>query len=85
MSKIETNRRSAKQVIAEYISQLQARGDHESNVKLIALETVALRMNWQGLYRQIRFKKDVVRSTAQAELAGGGSVETDHEYWSRFK
>lgn len=57
MSRVEVGRRSAKGTITAYAEELLARrNDPDVHAKLLAVETIALRMNWHDLYNKLRFK-----------------------------
>lgn len=77
-------RRSAKRVVGEYISELKMRNDptnwHLIEAKLRALEVICFRMGWNSLYNQLRFntaarEQKPMRSTAQAEILGQPTEE----------
>jgi hypothetical protein len=56
-SPVYRGRKSAKSVITEYARELLRRPrDHDTWLKLVTIETIALRMNWKELYEQLRFK-----------------------------
>lgn len=51
------SRVSARQVVEQLAEELLERqGDPGRDYKLMALEVVALRMNWKPLYEKLRFR-----------------------------
>lgn len=51
-------KRSAKQIIEQYAYEVMNRtNDKDTDTKLLVVETIALRMNWNDLYNRIRFRK----------------------------
>lgn len=55
--RVERGRRSAKQTIIDFADELQARPRCEATEnKLMALQTIALRMNWNDLYTKLRYR-----------------------------
>lgn len=57
MHRVDRTRKSAKGVVKDYADELLKRDhDPDRKAKLLALETIALRMNWTDLYNRLRFK-----------------------------
>lgn len=55
--RVQRERRSAKKTIEELANELlNRRNDPEVKGKLIAIQTIAYRMNWLQLYEKLRFK-----------------------------
>ena len=55
--RVDRNRRSAKGLISDYANELLLRTkDPGRKEKLLAIETIAFRMNWTDLYEKLRFK-----------------------------
>lgn len=64
---MKRDRRSAKAVINQFASELLNRhGDKDAEIKLLTIETIALKMGWNDLYDRLRFRKKV-----QAEREDG--------------
>lgn len=56
--RVEKGRKSAKGTIAEYADELINRPhDPEAPQKLMAIQTIALRMGWTELYNKLRFRE----------------------------
>lgn len=56
---MKRERRSAKQVITDYVNELLARNDdNQVTAKLLACETIALRMGWNDLYNRLRWRRE---------------------------
>lgn len=56
---MKRERRSAKSTIEGYANELLARlPDNPTEAKLIALETIALRMGWNDFYNKLRYRKN---------------------------
>ncbi len=74
---MDRQRRSAKDVMTQYFNELKARPyDPETMIKIKVVETIASRMGWVRMFEEAKFFKPVFqqpRSTAQADLMGGGS------------
>lgn len=61
-------RRSAKQVIEDYARELLDRTtDSEAPIKLLTIETIALRMGWNDLYDKLRFRSRNVQIKTETE------------------
>jgi hypothetical protein len=54
--RIDRTRRSAKETINDLANELLKRTDGDATAKLQALETIALRMNWNDLYNRLRYR-----------------------------
>lgn len=50
-------RKSPKLVIAQYADELLRRNDHDAPKQLLAIEVIALRMNWTELYNKLRYRQ----------------------------
>lgn len=51
------SRRSAKETIWDFAQELMIRNnDPNANFKLLAIETIALRMGWNELYNNLRYR-----------------------------
>lgn len=55
--RVDRTRKSAKAVISELATQLlDRRTDPNTREKLLVIEVIALRMNWNDLYNKLRYK-----------------------------
>lgn len=55
--RVERERKSAKGTIVAYAEELLKRlNDPESEAKLLAIQTIALRMNWNDLYTKLYYR-----------------------------
>lgn len=55
--RVERPRRSAKRTVTEFAEELLKRPRCEdTQAKLLALQTIALRMSWTDLYNSLRFR-----------------------------
>jgi len=70
--RVDKTRKSAKGTIAQYASELLSRpNDPESPAKLMAIQTIALRMGWNDLYKKLRFRE------------ASGQVEVTEKWWNK--
>lgn len=73
--RVERGRRSAKQTISDFADELLKRPNcEETQAKLLALQTVALRMSWTDLYNRLRY-----RYKAPSEI----EEETKEKWWQK--
>lgn len=50
-------RQSAKKIVHDFANELLTRtSDPDRRAKLVAIETIAMRMGWNDLYNKLRFK-----------------------------
>lgn len=81
--RVDRTRKSAKQVVTDFADELLHRTtDADVPVKLLVIQTIALRMNWTDLYERLRFRHrhDVAPAPAPAEVA---STEKPEPWWQR--
>lgn len=74
-------RRSAKSIVTDLANELLNRSnDKDAPVKLLTIETIALRMGWNDLYDKLRFRGRKVEIQQE-------SIETPNEkpepWWQR--
>lgn len=70
--RVEKGRKSAKGTVASYAEELLNRSsDPESQTKLMALQTIALRMGWTELYNKLRFREH------------GHQSDPNEKWWNR--
>lgn len=61
-------RKSAKEVIHDFATELLNRtSDPDRRAKLVAVETIAMRMGWNDLYNKLRFKSGLHQSETAEE------------------
>lgn len=78
------SRKSAKQVITEYCNELLNRSsDPHKEQKLIAIEHIAFKMNWNGLYNHLRFKKPHPFHDQPAKSIDEKEPEEKEQWWQR--
>lgn len=80
--RVDRTRKSAKTVIEEYATELLKRhqeNDKTARSKLLALEVIALRMNWHPLYYLLRFRSGL----HDAPAAEPAREERPEPWWNR--
>lgn len=75
--RVERGRRSAKQTVSDFADELlKRRPCEETNAKIMALQTIALRMSWNDLYNRLRFR-------TQPPLLEDEPRERPERWWDR--
>lgn len=78
MNRVDRTRRSAKGVIESYASELLGRSnDPDAPQKLMAIQTIALRMGWNDLFNRLRF------GSKRAPETHTESAEHKEQWWQK--
>lgn len=81
--RVDRTRKSAKQVIEDFADELLHRTtDADVPVKLLTLQTIALRMNWTDLYDRLRWRHRHDVAPAR-EPVDETPVERPEPWWNR--